>query len=377
MATHEIVKMRQQYFPLGINSPVDLVDWIQRAGFEFSFEGHPGLPQTKFDFETKNLQHSVPDSDLDEQLRKQTYMALGLSPEIVDNGFNSEFATTVVSNNILLSKRILQLQFIFTEKLSDFCHKLVLNDNIIIKELKDALLENKGLIEKVLTDEEKVDYSNNPDGFVEDLIERYVYNIELDLPKPDETSLENQAAAFDQYVEAIDKAIDSWISSEIITNDLAGDISSNIDSIKAIVKGHFLRKWMAENNYMSDLASIVTTTEDGKPSLDIYDINKSHIEGLIRSSIRFIESLTNVKNAANKDLTALNVEAGSSSDSSYSDDSSGDSGSAGSDNFGMGGDDFSTDFGTELVPEETTEEVKTPEEKTTEEETTNESEETK
>jgi hypothetical protein len=101
IAIHEVLRMRQQYFPLGINSPTDLVDWVQRAGVEFSFEGHPGLPNTKFDFDIKNMQHTIPPSDFEEELRKQTYMALGLSPETVDNGFNSEFATTVVANNIL------------------------------------------------------------------------------------------------------------------------------------------------------------------------------------------------------------------------------------------------------------------------------------
>lgn len=60
IAIHEVLRMRQQYFPLGINSPTDLVDWVQRAGVEFSFEGHPGLPNTKFDFDIKNMQHTIP-----------------------------------------------------------------------------------------------------------------------------------------------------------------------------------------------------------------------------------------------------------------------------------------------------------------------------
>jgi hypothetical protein len=101
---------------------------VQRAGFEFTFEGHPGLPQTKFDFETKNLQHTVPDTDFMEQLRKQTIMAHSLSPEVVDSGFSAEFATTVVANNILLSKRVLQIQEKFTPQLTDFARKLLQHD---------------------------------------------------------------------------------------------------------------------------------------------------------------------------------------------------------------------------------------------------------
>jgi hypothetical protein len=341
MSQHEIIKMRQQYFPLGINSPVDLVDWIQRAGLEFSFEGHPGLPQTKFDFESKNIQHQVPDSDLDELLRKQTYMAFGLSPETVDNGFNSEFATTVVSNNILLSKRIIQLQQTFTKHLSDYLHKVTSNDTIILDEIKQLLKENQGLVEKSLSDEEKADFKENEDKFYMDLIDRYIENLEVDLPRPDITSLQTQSTAFTEYSDALEKVLDSWISSEFITSDLAGEISSNIDSIKAVVKGYYIRRWMSENGYMPELNDIVTSNEDGKPTLDIYELNHNHIEGLIRSSMKFIQKMSPVKQAADKDLQNLGTEPGTPD--STSDTPSDDGGTGGDD--GLGGMDDLNDLG--------------------------------
>ena len=335
IATHDIVKMRQQYFPLGINSPVDLVDWIQRAGFEFSFEGHPGLPQTKFDFETKNLQHTIPESELDENLRKQTYMAFGLSPEVVDNGYSSEFATTVISNNILFSKRVLQIQDKFTKDLSEYARKLVINDSLIMDELIAALKDNKAQVEKVLTDEEKEIFTQSEDMFLEDLLERFVESLELDLPKPDVTSIETQMAAFDQYVESLEKTLDAWVSSEFVTSDIVGDISSNIDSIKLILKNYYIRQWMSQNGFMTELNDIVTSDEDGSPVLDIYDINHSHLEGLIKSSMRFIESMQGIKDAANKDLQNMGVEEG------QPDTATTDTTSSGGDEFGdMGGMDF-------------------------------------
>lgn len=312
MSIHEIIKMRQQYFPLGINSPVDLVDWIQRAGFEFSFEGHPGIPQTKFDFETKNMQHSVPDSDLDELLRKQTFMALGLSPETVDNGFNAEFATTVVSNNILLSKRVLQIQEQFTPMVSDNIRKIVLNDFSIREQLIDALKENKGAVEKFISDEDRQAFADNPDAFYEVILERFVECLVVDLPKPDITSLENQSEAFTHYSETLDKAIEAWINSQFITSDVSGDIGNNIDTIKEVLKAYFLRRWMAENGFMPELNDMVNTDENGHPSIDVFAMMKDHIEGIMRSSVQFIHSLDPIKKAANQDLENLNVEGGGS-----------------------------------------------------------------
>lgn len=334
IAQHEIVKMRQQYFPLGINSPVDLVDWIQRAGMEFSFEGHPGLPQTKFDFESKNIQHQVPDSELDELLRKQTYMAFGLSPETVDNGFNSEFATTVVSNNILLSKRVIQLQQTFTGQLTDYAQKLLGNDAVYREELKELMKENIGLLEKSLTEDEKALRAENEDQFLEDMIDRYLENFQLDLPRPDITSVQTQNQAFSDYSDALDKVLDAWISSEIVTSDIAGEISSNMDSIKSIVKSYYLRRWMSENGYMPELNDIVTSDEDGKATLDIYDVNKNHLEGLIRSAEKFIKSMQPVKTAADTDLENLGVQPGSSSPVPD------DTGGGGDDLGGFGGDDL-------------------------------------
>lgn len=361
IAAHDIIKMRQQYFPLGINSPVDLVDWIQRAGFEFSFEGHPGLPQTKFDFENKQMQHTLPDNDLDENLRKQTYMSVGLSPEVVDNGYSSEFATTVISNNILFSKRVIQLQTIFSEQLSDYGRKLVLNDTVIMNELIEALKENKGQVEKYLTDEEKVEFQQNPNTFLEDILERFVESLIMDLPKPDITSIATQSEAFDQYVESLDKTLDAWVSSEFATSDLVGDISSNIDSIKAVVKNYYIRQWMSQNGFMTELNDIVTSDEDGHPTLDLYNISKGHLEGLIKSSLRFIESLQGAKDAANADLSNMNVEEGEtdSSNDDSSDSSGGDEfGDMGMDDFGdmdgMGGDEETgvEDTGTEDATDE-------------------------
>lgn len=344
IATHDIVRMRQQYFPLGTIAPMDLVDWIQRAGFEFSFEGHPGLPETRFDFETKQLQHNVPDSELDEELRKQTYMAFGLSPETVDNGYSADFATTVVANNILFSKRVIQLQEPFTKHLSDYCQKVVLNDQLLFQDLKGIMGENIGLIEKVLSDEDKTKLSSEAD-FMDDLIESFVSLIRLDLPKPDITTIETQSSAYDNYVEALDKTIDAWINSESFPSDLVGDVSSNIDSVKAVLRNYYIRKWMAENGFMSELNDIVTTDENGKPSLDLFELNKTHMEGVVKSTLGFIESLQGLKKAADADIAEMGVEEGQVDDTADT--------TTGSDEFGMddmGFDD--TGISDETPPEE-------------------------
>lgn len=335
MSIHEILRMRQQYFPLGINSPNDLVDWIQRAGFQFTFEGHPGLPQTKFDFETQNLQHQIPDDELDEMLRKQSYMALGLSPEMVDNGFNSEFATTVVSNNILMSKRVTQIQEVITHHMADYTRKIVLNDYDLRKELLQVIVDNKEAIDKYLTDDERKALSESPKDFYVELMENFVADMEVTLPRPDITSIDTQMQAFQSYDEALEKTLDAWISSEIVDNGISGEISNNIDAVKAAVKAYYLRKWMSENNFMAELNDIVTADEDGHALLDLYQLTKEHTQGLIRSALNFIRRMNGVKIASDNDLQAMGTEPSDTT----SDSGGGEEDTGGADDFG-GGDDM-------------------------------------
>lgn len=314
-ATQEVARMRQQFFPLGVNNAPDLVDWIQRAGFEFSYEGHPGIPNTKLDFEVKNMQHTIPDNELDDLLRKQSYMTIGLPPEIVDNGFASEFATTVVTQNVLLSRRVIQLQNILIKHTTPLVQKIVSSDKTICGSLLQIIKNNKGSLESILTEEEKQEMGNNEELFLEKLLSEFISSIETDLPKPDETTIETQSVAFDAYAEALDKAIGYWISTDIITSDIAGDISNYIENIKAIVKSYYIRKWMADNNYLSELNDLVIFGEDNKITFNLYEENKTHMEAIVQQAIKFIDSNKLLKEAANSDLNKIGAEPAESSDS--------------------------------------------------------------
>jgi hypothetical protein len=347
-ATHEVFNARRLAFPVGINSHVDIVDFLQRAALNFTFEGNPNIPSVKMDFQQQNIDHRIPDEELDELLRKQSIMAFGLSPETVDSGFSAEFATTVISNNILLSKRISIHQDILNPLLSDYIKKITLNDSLLLSELMDVLVSNKALVERSLTEEDKVQYSKEPQKFLELYLERVISTFTTELPRPDITSIETQSIAFKAYSEALDDAMDSVINGDWITSDLVGDINGSVDAVKAAAKSVYMRRWMSDNGYMTELSELTTADEDGNPNMDIYDLSKSHIEALLRSTLKYMKNLRPIKNAADEDIQKLDITSDGASDSSSSDDSSDDSGDGGDDgDFGgdFGGDDMFGDAG--------------------------------
>ena len=295
-----VLKLRQNFFPLGINNPVDLVDWIQRAGLQFAYENNPLLPDVKIDFENVNLQHTIPSSELEDELRKQSIIALGLSPEVIDNGFSPEFATTVVNNNILLSKRVMIYQKKLMSLVKQFIESIVTNDEELRGKLKTIIYENIEAIQTHLTEKQKATLLQDKTQFVDSYIDDLISNLSISLPIPENTNLENLAAEYDLYKENLEKVIDTVVSSEMFTSDLTGDVSSNIDAIKSIFKNHLLRKWMSDNSFYPEVLEYTTTDED--TSQTIVDTLKSHLVGVMKNTDMLVNVMKKFKLATNADL---------------------------------------------------------------------------
>ncbi len=347
VAMHEIVKTRQQNFPLGISTPMDLVDWVQRAGFQFTFSGHPKIPDMEMEFEQRGSSNIMPDNDLDEDLRKRTIMAMGLSPETVDAGFGAEFATTVVQNNLLLSRRVQQIQTSITKQLKDLAVKLCNYDGVINAELTKFLKENVAEIKNNFK-EEKIEVDDKI--LIDYVLEEFLVNLELELPKPNGISIDNQSDSFGKYSDFLDKAIEAWISSEIFNEDMAGELSSKMDGVKSSIKSYFLRKWLADNNILPELNDISLMELEGNFAKDIFSEQKDYLMTIIKKAVDFVKQMDDMHVAVDADLQEAGItESEGSYSSSSSDSPSGDdtSDDGGFDDMFSGGDGDDTEDGTD------------------------------
>lgn len=371
---HEVARTRQQGFPLGINTAGDLVDWIQKSGIEYGFEGHPGLPDTGIEFSEFNTNYTEPNNDLSDDLRKAAIMATGLSPETVDNGFNSEFATTVVANNILLSKRVQKIQEAFVPLVTDHCRKVVLHNAYIVDKVKEVIKDNL----KKITEAENVDpiverYNNsNPDLLIHLLTLEFLSNFEVSLSRPDTVTIKNLAEAFDIQEQMVDKAINYYISSDIFPESMTGEeASQRVDEIKNIVKAYFMRKWFAENHVLPEMLDLGAVDEDGQPVVDFGKEHHRHINAMTKSIVSLLSKTMPVAKAADRDVQKLaedlNMEtpdaAVSSSSDSGSDEGGDDFGGGdfGGDEDPFGGMDMDMDMGGEESEESTEESSETTE----------------
>lgn len=334
LAKHFVTRARQQYFPHGLNRVVDLTDWIQRAGIEITFEGHPQLPSTKFNFESKNLPHVLPDDTLDEKFRHQTYMHFGLSPETVDNAAKSDFATTIQQNSVLFAQRIYMLSNIFSVKLTDYATKIVSNDEIILSALAEVLRESRGELEAILDDEEKELFTKDEEGFLCYILDEFLEVLKIDLPKPDETRNANESKAFSDYDQMVDQALKYVFSEEMLGAEYAGKSAELIASISKAWKAEIMRQYMANNNYLPELFKITQRDEEGKPAVDMQAVLKNYTQGVMVNVADFLKSIQATRLASDKDLKKLE-EQGAISDPVGGGSFGGDTGSS----------DFGSDFG--------------------------------
>lgn len=334
-AKHLIAKTRQQFFPHGLNRVVDLTDWISRAGIQITFEGHPKMPTTSFDFETKNNTHPMPEDGLEEQFRYQTYMHFGLTPDAVDTAAKSDFATVIEKSSVLFSKRVAVWSDKFSEHLTDYHRKILLNDNELVDRLLETMEQSKADIESILTEEEKELYSTKPELYSNFLLYQFSNSLKVDLPKPEFTTLTNMNTSFTERVNAYKAAIEYVIDSNILPAELGGEASQYVDMLKNVWLAGLMRKWMAENNYVPEVMDISTLSDDGKPAIDLLELTENHSKNIMAAATNLLSKMRAAKAAVDNDIKNLgSPESTAESTSSSSNSGGGDSGGAGDDLMG-------------------------------------------
>lgn len=339
---HEIGRTRQANLPLGITSPSDLADWVQKANMQFAFSNHPGLPEVKIQFNELNTSYVEPSTDLEDDLRKRAIMAVGLNPETVDNGFSAEFATTIVENNILLSKRVLQIQEKFLPLVTDNIRKVISNDGRAIHKFKEIIESNFDKIRSNLNDVDITD--ENKDVILDLLVQEFLSNFEATLPKPNNITLENQMSAYDTYAEALDKVIENFISSNVMPSSLVGEeVNQKVEEIKTVVKHAYLRRFMIDNNILPELFEMMTYDDKGIPLFDLEDVQRNHTNDMTKAIVKLFDAAKPIAEAANKDLQNSGVaDTSSTSPTDTSSDSTSGGASGAEDDLGLDGD---MDFG--------------------------------
>lgn len=336
---HTFMNARSNSFPLGLQSPADLVQYLQRAGYEFTYTNHPGLPDVKVEVGERNSNYIKPDTDLEDHLRKASIMRTGLSPENIDAASNAEFAASINNNNLLLSKRVMNIQEAFMPQVSIHARSVIMNTPSIMMDLAMILKAHyKEIIQRIHDRLPKASgkIKINTKHLLRVLLREFVEKFELELPKPNVANVEAQSAAFQIYSDNLDKAIEYYFNSSFLNESTIGQLNVDLETIKSSYKATKMRKWMQDNGFMSDLGELVAATEEGTPNVDLQREFQEFTRKMAGTLGQFITNHKPIRDAS----TAVSNSVGDRG----SQDSIGGGGDWGSDG-GDGGDKNSDDGG--------------------------------
>lgn len=283
--------------PLGIYNgsynATDWTEWARRSGFSFQVEQHPLLPNTKVEYEDVTPQRIVPsDSPLYEKLRVQEIMAIGVTPEMVDNGFSSDFASTDQAKRIQLARRVTAYQLDLSEMLTSEVRKLALADGNVYGMIREQL-DIAEIPADTLPPEYKSMYHKNKTVCLDKIAVEIIRNIRVELPNPDTDNIDGILASLQKYNDALELALDSWFNADFLGgSEEEQNLIANAPVIRAALKAHFMRQYMVKNGYLAQLADMVSFTKDGTPAIDLEEVMATHVKGLTSMAERYLKQFT-------------------------------------------------------------------------------------
>lgn len=313
MGTAELVKSafmraRSQSYPLGEGSPVAMMEYLNQAGVDVVYSGHPDLPEMTVDVTDEAKSRTMVDRDLEDLLRRQHIMGLGLSPEMVDITANVEFATTVINSSLMFAKQVAIYQKMYCHGLEGFITRFTRCSQPLSDDLKSIIDKYEFKHEdtkEAMVDAEDEDFSEDEiEAITDEVFDLFLDSVDVNLPAPDTITLSAQMEAFNEYSESIESALDAYITTEMQEVEGTGDYGEYVDAIRIAVKSIYQRRWLRENNVFPELDEIVQVDDHGEVLHDLGKEQHDHLERIMRYVDTFIQDVKESAAARDKRHTA-------------------------------------------------------------------------
>lgn len=294
----------QLALPIGLTGINNLAEWTHSLGKEFVFS-HPKLPNIEIDKQNVSGEKIVPDSDLDEKIFEQICLRCGISMDIVKSGFENDFATTVITKNLLFAKTISLHHIWVNKRITEHVRKLLMNDPVVIENISSIFKDNIKDVKKYNKKQKgsNIDPDNNTtllDKLGEEEIAKLltfkvVNSIDCSLPAPEITDSTSLGKTFAEEMDNVAAFMDKVLAPEILPEALAGEASQHIDMIKSMITGLYSIDWASKNGLYKSILDLIldSPVEDGnknKLAQSYSDISNkliSNILALLKDGVKF------------------------------------------------------------------------------------------
>ena len=324
---HEFQRATKAAFPMGVNSFADITDYIQRAGIQVKVTGHEGMPNMGMEVNNQRMDYNKPDDEYREKLDKDHIMAMGAPPESIRSAEDIQFATNIISGNVYFAKISMWRQKVLSTHVSDHLCKYTRNSQPLMSELTKLINLNRDKLTKI---DKK--YTDEAIAIV------FANNISVSLPKPDMAQNMMQLEAFEKYSQTLEMALPSFVSEDLFADvNLGEKLGPAMAHIISVLKAHFMRKWLIDNNVLPELFDLVSTTTDASERFDFLKDHDDRLDDLAPAVRDYLVKA--IKRSSFSDGVIEKAEEITGSE--QNDFSGGDGG----DGFGGGTDDYNSDTG--------------------------------
>lgn len=281
-----ILEMSRNGFPVASPDPGQTLDYLNRAGYDWNIDVQgDNLPGTKVEFDDYNTQQSGGNPDLQDRLRRQHISGLGMNPELVDPTSSPDFATSVVNNNLIMTRRVIRYQKKFTRFLTRMIRIFTQHSSILRAEMEEVLKSNKT---KLTPAQKKLETA--------EVIDEFLDAFSVSLPSPDTTRMDLQLQAFEQYSNLLDRAIEAYVTPDLIPPEYLAREPDIVNHLITTMSAYFKRMWLENNNVMPELDQLMELDEkSGKSAFSLLDIQQGVRKSLGSAMQEYVEAYVKEK----------------------------------------------------------------------------------
>ena len=299
----EIMRGRSGLFPAGIADPSTQITYLQNAGMRFAYSGNSALPDVSYDVQQTTSNFPGTDKDLNDRLFKQSIMGMGVPPDVIDKLHEMELATSVVTSNLLLSKRAIKTQNTFAPQFTELLKLRMYYDPVITKDIYDIIFPLKKYfiyptrlkaLRAALNNKTITVTDENWEDICIDIVNIIINSYYMEFPKPNSATLKAQMTELEDYEKHVEKALDYILGEYLSENAIGLALQNEVKQIKDTTLAYFMRDYMVKNGILPEVFDLMNTNSDGTPKLDIYKAQHDHLKSISRTLYSYLIANTSV-----------------------------------------------------------------------------------
>lgn len=234
-------------------------NWIQNTGTRITYN-HKSFPDTKITMEKKSKESSYnPDTSIMDSISAYMLRHLGLSPTILDDANQAEFASVAMINHAMSNKINNERQDILNEGMSDKLRKLVKADTNTFNRYLNIVENNKtkilAAINKTL-DENSEKLTTIDNGLKIQIALDMIEGSKIRVPRAESKDNDELREKFSRYKETISDLLDALLTSSFI-EDVVAELNISKDILINNIRLMALIDWCEEHNYARGIVKLL------------------------------------------------------------------------------------------------------------------------